>query len=598
MAKIHFSLECLNGTPNAGEAKVLDFLKRNLDDNYEIYFKPNFNIDTPDIVLIRKGGGVVLINVCNTSVLNNRSKKHPTVRLKNYKENLINLHIPNLLQYTYRSVNYKSIVSCLLFIYCDDNDAKFSFNNYSADVDVFTESNLNKEKFDLFLERRKISVDNTRFKNEFYKCLKDYLEPKFHSMNEGKEVNFTKRQQELIISKQGDQKIKGIVGSGKTLVLTHRAINAHKRTNDKVLILTYNYALKDYVRSKISDVKEDFYWYNFDIANFHDFINSVINNLSVKVNISTDFKELNSIDKKNVIEDLYYGNKSVLRDFVSEIKKYTTILIDEVQDYQTSWLRLIKECFLTENGEFVVFGDSKQDIYNRVDFINNKKELVIPESVGRWNELNKSFRLTPTITAFASAFQQHLLASKHNVDFFEHSNFQASMFDKVHYKFFGQLNYEQIAEFIHSYLIITKANLNDTCVLSTSVEIIRNIDFCYRMRSKNKSYIMAETEEVFQKFKSNNEKLYDLELKKIRKNKKNNFKVNSGSIKFSTIHSYKGWEAKTLFLIVNHYESMKEVYQELIYTGFTRCSNNLVILNINDNILDDFVKELEYVEHV
>lgn len=433
---------------------------------------------------------------------------------------------------------------------------------------MFTESNLNKEKFDLFLERRKISVDNTRFKNEFYNCLKNYLEPKFHSMNEGKEVNFTKRQQELIISKQGDQKIKGIVGSGKTLVLTHRAVNAHKRTNDKVLILTYNYALKDYVRSKISDVKEDFYWYNFDISNFHDFINSVINNLSVKVNIPTHFKELNSIDKKNVIENLYYGNKSVLRDFVSEIKKYTTILIDEVQDYQTSWLRLIKECFLTENGEFVVFGDSKQDIYNRVDFINNKKELVIPESVGRWNELNKSFRLTPTITAFASAFQQHLLASKHNVDFFEHSNFQASMFDKVHYKFFGQLNYEQIAEFIHSYLIITKANLNGTCVLSTSVEIIRNIDFCYRMRSKNKSYIMAETEEVFQKFKSDNEKLYDLELKKIRKNKKNNFQVNLGSIKFSTIHSYKGWEAKTLFLIVNHYESMKEVYQELIYTGF------------------------------
>lgn len=598
MAKIQFPLECLNGNPNLGESQILDFLKQNLDDSYEVYFKPNFNIDTPDIVLIRESGGILLINVCNTSTLNDRSKKHPTFRLKNYKENLINLHIPNLLQYTYKDVNYKSIISCLLFIYCDNNDSKLSFNNYSADIDIFTESNLNKESFDLFLESRKISGSNSYFKNEFYNCLKNYLKPKFHSLNEGKEVHFTKRQYELVVSKQGDQKIQGIVGSGKTLVLAHRAVNAHKRTDEKVLILTYNYSLKDYIKNNISEVKEDFNWQYFHISNFHDFINSVTNNLSLKITLPSNFKELNSVEKKNYIEELYYGNQSVLRGFVNEIDKYSTILIDEVQDYKTSWLRLVKDCFLQEKGEFVVFGDSKQDIYNRVHFINNKKELVIPNSIGRWNLLNKSFRLTPTITAFASAFQQHLLASKHNVDFFEHSNFQASIFDKVHYKFFGQLNYEQIAEFIHSNLIITKANLNDTCVLSTSVEIIRNIDFCYRMRSKNKSYIMSETEEVFQKFKSDNEKLYDLELKKIRKNKKNNFQVNSGSIKFSTIHSYKGWEAKTLFLIVNHYESMKEVYQELIYTGFTRCSNNLVILNINDNVLDDFVKELEYVEYV
>lgn len=52
MAKIHYSLDG-SYTPNSGEVKMLDFLKRNLDDNYEIYFKPNFNIDTPDIVLIR-----------------------------------------------------------------------------------------------------------------------------------------------------------------------------------------------------------------------------------------------------------------------------------------------------------------------------------------------------------------------------------------------------------------------------------------------------------------------------------------------------------------------------------------------------------------
>ncbi len=34
---------------------------------------------------------------------------------------------------------------------------------------------------------------------------------------------------------------------------------------------------------------------------------------------------------------------------------------------------------------------------------------------------------------------------------------------------------------------------------------------------------------------------------------------------------------------------------ELIYTGFTRCMNNLVILNIDDEQLDSFINKLDIV---
>src|SRR5690606_13231809 len=100
MAKIHLTSACLNDTPNIGESKIIDFLQKNLDYSYEIYFKPNFSIDTPDIVLIREGCGVLIINVHNVNTEDRIYKKHPSERLKKYKENLINLHIPNLLQYT------------------------------------------------------------------------------------------------------------------------------------------------------------------------------------------------------------------------------------------------------------------------------------------------------------------------------------------------------------------------------------------------------------------------------------------------------------------------------------------------------------------
>lgn len=599
MAKIHYTLDD-SYTPNSGETKMLDFLKENLDDSYGVFFKPNFSIDTPDIVLIREGGGVIIINTYNVDTENQLDKKHPSDRLKRYKENLINLHIPNLLQYTYKEKTFKDFIGCLLFVYTDSEDkSKLSFNNYFPDVDVLTETSLSKEKFDFILENRNISDENNYFQEEFYSSFKNYLTSNFHYAYEGTDIYFTNKQKEFSTSKIGEQKIRGVVGSGKTLVLAQRAVNAHKRTNGKVLILTYNHSLKNYIKEKLANVKEDFKWDNFLIINYHDFFTSIINNLSIKLVIPRDFDNWTFLEKSDYFEKNYFGKLNIFDGVEDKITKYSSILIDEVQDYKTTWLRLIKKFFLVENGEFVVFGDSKQDIYNRLNFINNKKELVIPESPGRWGELNESFRLTPTITAFASAFQQKFLSQNHNLDQFENTDFQSSLFDKVHYRKFQELNFKELADFIYSYSTITKSNPNDVSVLSTSIEMIREIDYFYRQKSKQATSIMSETKEVYDKlnldFKFRNIKN---EIEKIRKNKKIHFKINSGLIKFSTIHSFKGWESKTVFLIANLNNTLDEAYKELIYTGFTRCTDNLIILNINDDKLHSFVNELQYIENI
>ena len=73
--------------------------------------------------------------------------------------------------------------------------------------------------------------------------------------------------------------------------------------------------------------------------------------------------------------------------------------------------------------------------------------------------------------------------------------------------------------------------------------------------------------------------------------------MNSGLTKFSTVHSYKGWEIKTLFLIVEK-DTLEATYKELIYTGFTRCMNHLVIIDIDDDELSTFMDELQFVEKI
>lgn len=49
--------------PTEGEKALLDFLLTNLDDSYEIFYQPFLNGDNPDFAIMRKGSGVLLIEV-------------------------------------------------------------------------------------------------------------------------------------------------------------------------------------------------------------------------------------------------------------------------------------------------------------------------------------------------------------------------------------------------------------------------------------------------------------------------------------------------------------------------------------------------------
>jgi ATP-dependent exoDNAse (exonuclease V) alpha subunit len=65
--------------------------------------------------------------------------------------------------------------------------------------------------------------------------------------------------------------------------------------------------------------------------------------------------------------------------------------------------------------------------------------------------------------------------------------------------------------------------------------------------------------------------------------------MNSGVVKMSTIHSFKGWEVPTLFLLLDNMNDRFPKH-ELIYTAITRCRFNLVVLSIGSQTYSDFFK--------
>ena len=103
----------------------------------------------------------------------------------------------------------------------------------SKNIELIGKDNLNSKDLKELLYRKWVSRKSFNFTDELYDSFKRYLKPSFHSLDDGRNFKYTKKQIELSISKQEEQKIKGIVGARKTLVLVKRAVNAHKRTNEK-----------------------------------------------------------------------------------------------------------------------------------------------------------------------------------------------------------------------------------------------------------------------------------------------------------------------------------------------------------------------------
>ena len=670
-----------------GESRLLKYLQDSLDDSFEIYSQPFLNGDRPDIIIIRKGSGVLIIEVKDWNlnhysidqrgkwIVNNSVKRSPIEQVLTYKENLYNLHIANLLEKNIKEPKHWGIVNCAVYFHCENtervNDFIFKGANdkkkkFLSHFDFIGNDGLTKENINTILKKRRLLKHSYYFSNDLYNSIKIFLQPPQHTIDDGKDIPYTQEQILLSKSEEGkEQKIKGVAGCGKTLVLAKRAVNAHKRTKRKVLILTYNITLINYIHDKISEVREDFIWDNFYINNYHDFILRELNNCELQIKIPEDFNSWSSNLKNEFFEE-YYSNENLFKSVADKLYKYDAIFIDEIQDYKPQWLRIVKKYFLKNRGEYVLFGDEKQNIYKLEMEVDKKPRTNI---LGAWNQsLNKTFRLSNKIAQIAVEFQKYFFVQKYDIDAMEIST--PSLFDEQFiYINSPDSTIAEVGYFILNESKKIKAHPNDNCILSGKIDTLREIDSFIRHSTLQNTQTMFETSELllkmffdykykdtdkifvegvkkfnnnvnnlilalcyweyldsvpaqikFQKIIENSsfdidsfrtwitklneskrkynlaldseKHLYDNTIELIRKNKKRNFRMSPGVMKLSTTHSFKGWEIKNLFLIIENENTDKFVSPELVYTALTRCRSNLFVYNIGNEEYHNFFSSL------
>lgn len=594
--------------PTEGEWTLLNFLLDNLDDTYEIYYQPYLNGDNPDFAIMRKGSGVLLIEVkdwnLNHYYVDEKTKwrlqkdntplKSPLNQVENYKSNLFHLHLEELFKKSIKSKNHWATVNCAVYFhnateqnltsFLLDNFKKDDYNTYQKFVSYFGllgYNSLNKDKLNSLLTRFWLNKSSYYFNDTLYNSFQRYLKPPIHQIEDGILINYSKEQQELIRSEiRPRRKIKGVAGSGKTLVLAKRAVNAYKRTDNQILVLTYNLSLKNYIHDRISDVREESNWNNFYITNYHQFIKTQANNYNLEIH---DLSPWQNIFFFESVKD--------------KIKKYDVVLIDEIQDYMQSWIDIITKYFTHSETEFVVFGDEKQNIYDRE--LDENNEIIVRQLPARWNKsLKKSFRLVSSIYITALLFQNRFFKGKYSLDQTDDDIANIKLNDGtqlfidytsriIEYHYFHSFSSDILFEIVYNVLERNQIHSSDAGILCSKVEILRAIDFSIRTIKHENTTVAFESQEEYLEHKENNDK-----IEEIRRLRKNHFYMKTGTVKLSTIHSFKGWEIDTLFLFIEKEEEEEKEFAnaELIYTGLTRARKNLVIFNLGNRKYDDFFK--------
>ena len=428
--------------------------------------------------------------------------------------------------------------------------------------------------------------NNNAFDDVVRRKLARIISPSWHSYQEGRiDMQPIGVQKRLSESSMTQQKISGVAGSGKTQVLAFRAVNAMKRTGGDVLVLTYNITLANYLKFRLSEIREDFSWEKIDVYPYHQFF------------------RIRAAECKLHVEFDSYQNEAFFDDSKSH-KKYAAIFVDEVQDYTTEWLRIVMRNFLLEpNGELVVFGDPKQNVYQRP--LDTNGDIRLGVIGGQWNrQLTTSRRFTnPRLANLATAFQTQFMANLPTDDMAAENtmsntfNFQILTYIDLRRDY----SFESIVTNIIDIISNDNNEAKDFVVLASSTKLLRNIDILYRQKTNEQTEITFISNEVLERLKQihlvTDEKVanwkFNRDFEALERTRKQLFTTDKRCLKISTIQSFKGWESPSVIVILEsdltlHNTTFRPMSPQTIYTAITRARENLYIINIGNDTYHNF----------
>ena len=596
-------LQIQNHVLSPQKARVAWRLENILSLDDIMYIDAVVNEVAVDFIIVRPNKGVLLLNVFEENLNEctlSTDKKEINVHEQLYQSpiDLISLcqssikdGIEELLMSTIEdSRNFSLIKKAVVFSENSIDEIKdfFGFEGHIVNFTyVFGKEFIGSREVTLNLYNTiGFLYNNVAFDDVVRRKLAKIISPSWHSYQEGRiDMQPIGAQRRLAESSMTQQKISGVAGSGKTQVLAFRAVNALKRTGGDVLVLTYNITLANYLKYRLSEIREDFSWEKIDVYPYHQFFRI----RAAECQLHVEFGSYQ--------DETFFDNSR-------NHKKYSAVFVDEVQDYTTEWLRIIMQNFLLEpNGELVVFGDPKQNVYQRP--LDTNGDIRLGVIGGQWNrQLTTCRRFTnPRLANLATAFQAQFMANLPT----DNIATENAMPNTLNFQILTYIDLRQnssIDAIISNIInIITNDNneARDFVVLASSTKLLRNIDILYRQRTNEQTEITFISSESLERLKQihqvTDERLanwkFNRDFEALERTRKQLFTTDKRCLKISTIQSFKGWESPSVIVILEsdfalHNTSFRPMSPQTIYTAITRARENMYIINIGNDTYHNF----------
>lgn len=585
------ALATLRQKLTAGERLVLDIFHSKLPAGWEIYVQPHLNGLRPDFVLLNPNAGIGVFEVKDWDLTAMRyyvkepkngypelwasregsdfriQSQNPVTKVHLYKKEIFDLYCPRL-----QSGNgWAAVTAGVIFPFAptnaikallgpflpNDPDGKYAAYQPISGAEDVSSGNLAA----IFPEwGRKSSIVMSA---DLADDLRGWLvEPDFASAQRTPlDLDSNQRNLAETRTESGYRRIKGPAGSGKSLVLAARA--ARLASEDKtVLVATYNITLWHYLRDMIvrglsspeivKGLTPAAKFENVTLTHFHLWCKHVC----YEAGLGGRYEQLiaaatTKAANKQLLE---VGIANLAEEALSspDVGRYDAILVDEGQDYRPLWWNVLRKACKPQ-GEVVLVADATQDIYGTAEAWTDYVMKGAGFQGGRWAQLGVSYRMPPDAIPFARTFAEKFLPE----DSVDPPISEQLSFDSGYYP--CRLRWVQCES-----LDVGKVAASEIVALMRHTGIasgLANADITVLASDMGCGSAIVE----------------ELDVRKIRtvdtfgndhRRKKMGFYMGDARVKATTLHSFKGWEARLLVVCISnatHRESLA-----LIYAGLTR----------------------------
>lgn len=576
-----------------GERRVFELFDRLLPKEWEIYVQPHLNGLRPDFVLLHPKAGIAVFEIKDWNLdglerwvkerpdrapilMGRRQGKNfslqddnPVEKVHLYEQEILELYCPRLDARAGKAV----ITAGLVFPSADDERVKdllyqsmehcrmLKYPNYypisgrnalnNGDVlSVFPEKNRRHSKY---------------MTPELAADLRVWLiEPDAAATQRTPlELDANQRNYATTRTTSGYRRIKGPAGSGKSIVLAARAADLVSQGKD-VLVVTFNITLLNYI-ADLAVRNEPASRKSATWLNFHGWCKRVCQETDHEAEYRALWRrepyelavpgDVNRDDLPNEALCKLVGG-IIDNDTGGRVRRYDAILVDEGQDILPGWWSVLRKV-CKPGGEMMLVADATQDVYGTARAWTDDAMQGAGFS-GLWAQLPVSYRLPAGLIDQARSFADTFLPD----DLVELSNPIQTQLDvePCHLRWV-QTTPEEAAAVCEQEVY--------SLISTDAVSMLSMSDVTLLVGSQ------AAGSEVVSRLEQKGIKCIDtLGSTRDSRRKKLAFFMGDARIKATTMHSFKGWEARAIVVWVDRTENERDL--ALLYTGLTRLKRHNV----------------------